>query len=103
MRRTVRFVTPSGTAICRLPEGREILLPVVQGILKHLSAADLARLLEDPAVARKYTREALRVAPWSALREFPADWLRECLPKARVREARIRAIEFLLSAGDPAN
>jgi hypothetical protein len=103
VRRTVRFVTPTGTAVCRLPDGREVTLPVVQGILKHLSADDLARLLADPAVARKYTRETLRAAPWSALREFPADWIRECLPKARVRETRVRAIEFLLSAGGPAN
>jgi hypothetical protein len=99
MRRTIRFVQPSGTVVCRLP-GREVELPVVQGILKHLDVEQLSALLEDPAVAVKYTIECLRVAPWPILRLFPRSWLLECLPKARLREGRVRAIEFLLSSSE---
>ena len=94
------FVTPKGMAECRLADGRVIRVPVVQGILKHLAEADLPGMLADPAVARKYTAEALRVAPWPVLRLFAPDWLRECMPRARLRESRARALEFLLTARD---
>jgi hypothetical protein len=80
-----------------LPCGETIELPVVPGILKHLSVEQLEELLEKPAVARKYTRESLRVAPWNVIREFPRDWLLRCLPEADLPTPRRRALEFLLT------
>ncbi|NCO33757.1 MAG: hypothetical protein AUJ92_05945 [Armatimonadetes bacterium CG2_30_59_28] len=97
MKRTYRFVQPSGTVVCAIPGKGEIELPVVQGILKHASRESLFDLLKDPDIALKYTLEALRVAPWSALQHFPREWLKECLPKADLREGRARAVEFMLS------
>jgi hypothetical protein len=76
--------------------GGEIAIPVVVGILKHPSAGELRELLREPVVARKYTMEALRKAPWSVLRRFPKAWLVECLPHARLRPSRARALWFLL-------
>ena len=73
-------------------------LPVIPGILKHPKIQDLRRMLKDPAVARKYTLEALRVAPWPALRLFPRWWLLQCLDEAQLREGRRRALVFMLAA-----
>ena len=97
MKRTQRFVQPSGMVVCRLPDGEAIEIPVVQGILKHLNPTQLADLLTDPEVALKYTLEALRVAPWPVLSRFPRDWLIACLPQASLREGRARALDFMLS------
>ena len=97
MKRTHRWVKPVGTVAVQLPAGEEIEIPVVQGILKHLSPEALFELLKDPQVARKYTLEALRVAPWQVLRHFPREWLKACLPQARLPEGRARALEFMLS------
>ena len=97
MRSGQRFVKPSGTVVVRMPDGGEIEIPVVQGILKHASPEALAELLKDPRVARKYTLEALRVAPWPVLRLFPREWLKACLPQARLPEGRLKALEFMLS------
>ena len=97
MRRTVIFVRPVGKVRCLLSDGRAVRVPVYPGILKHPTVKQLRRLLKDADVMRKYTMEALRIAPWSALREFPADWLLHCLPDARVRPTRARALVYLLS------
>lgn len=71
-------------------------VPVFAGILKHPTSEELAELLTDPAVVRKYTHEALRKAPWSALRRFPRDWLVACLRDAKLPDSRRRALELLL-------
>ncbi len=84
-------------ARCVLPDGQTVRIPVYPGILKHLMPAELRRLLKDADVARKYTVEALRIAPWPVLREFPGDWLRLCLPDARLSPRRAHALAFLLS------
>lgn len=97
MKRNYRFVQPSGTAVCKLPGGKAVELPVVQGILKHPSSEALFHLLTDPEIARKYTIEALRIAPWQVLRLFPRDWLKECLSQAELPDGRTRALEFMLS------
>ncbi len=96
MKRTYRFAKPFGSVDCLLPNDKYVRLPLFMGILKHPSAADLPLLLGDARSAKKYTTEALRVAAWQILREFPRDWLRECLPAASLSESRRRALEFLL-------
>lgn len=97
-----QFAEPRGKAAFRLPDGTAVEIPVVQGILKHLDVDELARLLEDPDVALKYTLEALRIAPWPVLRHFPRSWLLECLPKACLPDPRARAVEFMLDGGGKA-
>lgn len=97
MKRTYRFVRSMGIATCALPTGEEIALPVVQGILKHPASGVLRELLKNPDVARKYTREALRVAPWSVLREFPRFWLNSMMKEANIRLERARALNFMLN------
>lgn len=74
-------------------------MPVFGGILKHPSADEVAALLTDPVVLRKYTCAALRSAPWSALSRFPRRWLLACLPQAGLPEGRRRAVEFMLGPG----
>jgi hypothetical protein len=76
-------------------------LPVFAGILKHPRMDELPRLLMNADVAEKYTREALRVAPWPILREFPADWLRARLDSSKLRPERQRALAFLLGVESP--
>ena len=98
MKRTYRFVEPSGTVTCVVAPGEPPLeVPVFGGILKHPTTEQLAELLTDPVVVRKYTLEALRKAPWSALRRFPRGWLIACLRDARLPDGRRRALELLLS------
>jgi len=97
MRRSYRFVESVGSVRCPLGSGREVVLPVFPGILKHPMVGDLKDLLARPSVARKYTILALRRAPWQVLREFPRDWLEACLPEADLRPGRERALRFLLS------
>ncbi len=97
MKRTYRFVESVGTVQCTLGPGREITLPVFPGILKHPTVAELRELLARPAVARKYTILALRMAPWQVLREFPRNWLEACLDEANLRAGRADALRFLLS------
>lgn len=97
MRRTCTFARSEGIARCRLPTGETVVLPVVPGILKHPDTDRLRELLARPEIARRYTREALRVAAWPILRMFPADWLRACLPDARLRPGRAAALAYLLS------
>jgi hypothetical protein len=96
MKRSYTFVTARGVVRCDI-DGVSISLPVFVGVLKHLTERELGELLTRPAVARKYTYEALRKLPWPALRQFPLDWLRTCLPASRLPEPRRRAGEFMLS------
>ena len=97
MKQTCTFVRSMGTVTCTLASGQEIALPIVPGILKHPSPETLPRLLRNPAVARKYTIEALRKASWPILRLFPRDWLQQCLSEARLNPRQARALAFLLS------
>lgn len=97
MKRSVRFAESVGSARCTLPDGRTLTLPIVPGILKHPTLDELASLLTKSAVAKKYTVLALRKAPWQVLREFPRDWLMDCLPEADLSAGRSRALRFLMS------
>ncbi len=96
MTRTYRFVKPIGIANCTLADGSTVRLPVFPGIVKHLPANELVPLLEDEYTARKYTRLALERAAWAILREFPRDWLIQCLEKMPMRQGRRQALMFLL-------
>ena len=97
MKKSFTYVTGTDFAECRLDSGVVVRLPVVPGILKHPSVEMLRRLLQNPSVARKYTKEALRVAPWQVLREFPYGWLKLQLETANIRPMRKRAILFMIS------
>ncbi len=97
MKRSYRFVESVGTVQCALGPGREVTLPVFPGILKHPTVDELRELLARPAVARKYTILALRMAPWQVLRELPRIWLEACLGEANLRAGRADALRFLLS------
>ena len=97
MKWALRYVERASTVDVWLPDGTMLRIPVITGILKHLTQDRLATLLRRPEVLRKYTREALRVAGWSVLRLFPRDWLLDNLPAADVRPGRAAAIRFLLS------
>jgi hypothetical protein len=97
MKRSYRFVESVGTVKCTLGPGQEVTLPVFPGILKHPSIDELLELLTRPAVARKYTIQALRKAPWQVLREFPRALLEACLAEANLRAGRANALRFLLS------
>jgi hypothetical protein len=96
VKRTYRYVEASGTVALTTEDGEIIEIPVVAGILKHLDVGQLTQMVRDPAVARKYTDEALRKAPWSALRRFPRPWLLARLKESKLPEGRRRALEFLL-------
>ena len=98
MKRTYTFARSTGLATCVLPTGEEIALPVVQGILKHLEPGAFGELLRNSDVARKYTREAPKVAPWSVLREFPRPWLVSMMKETSIRPGRTRALNFMLNA-----
>ena len=96
MKRTLRFARSSGMLPVQVSPERIVTVPVFAGILKHPTPDRLPELLRNPDVLRKYTREALRIAAWHLLREFPRDWLLENLPAAGVRPGRRKALEFLL-------
>lgn len=96
MKRSYTFVTAREFVRCDI-DGVSISLPVLVGVLKHPTERQLRELLTRPEVARKYTCEALRKLPWPALRQFPHDWLRMCIPASSLPEPRRRAIEFMLS------
>lgn len=98
MKMTYTFVKSSGSVKCSLPTGKEIEVPVVQGILKHLTTDSLRGFLKNPDAARKYTIEALRKAPWPVLRQFPHGWLRDCIEDAHLEPRRSRALAFMLSS-----
>jgi len=97
MKRSYVFVEPMGTVECTVDGGAIVELPVFPGILKHPTTDQLAMLLANPVVARKYTCEALRKAPWPVLRRFPRAWLLACLPHAHMRPSRRQALDLLLS------
>lgn len=97
MKRSHAFVSKVGTVKLKIPGGQELDIPLFPGILKHLSVAQLRETLTTTSSIRKYTCEALRTAPWPALKEFPRPWLRACLDQVEIREGRKRALEFLLS------
>lgn len=95
MKRTYRFIEPVGTVTCVI-DGAPVDVPVFSGILKHPTIEQLCELLIEPVVVRRYTCEALRKAPWHALRRFPRSLLVECLPLATIPDGRLRALELLL-------
>ena len=97
MKRTYSFVRSIGTVGARTKMGQIIQIPVFPGILKHPTVDALPGLLAGPAVVRKYTIEALRIAAWPLLRQFPREWLLELAPQADIRPGRLRALEYLLS------
>jgi hypothetical protein len=97
MIRTCAFVRSIGVARCRLRTGEVLMIPVVPGLLKHPRARDLAGLLGDARVVRKYTREALKRAPWPVLRQFPHRWLKACMKDANLPRGRRLALQFMLS------
>lgn len=97
MKKTFQYARSSGKIAVRLEDGRQVELPIFPGILKHPTEEQLRELLKKPTVARKYTDKALRVAAWQIIREFDAQWLRERIPKARLRPSRRAALEFLLN------
>ena len=70
MKRTFKFAAKVATVPAVL-DGETIELPVFPGILKHPRIEELPGLLREPATARKYTVEALRVASWPLLEQFP--------------------------------
>jgi len=96
MKRTTQFVKSMGVVQCALSNGEVINLPVVPGLLKHLSVEGLQEALTDPVVARKYTMEALRKAPWQVLRLFPRPWLDTCIQEASLPPSRLKALAFML-------
>jgi hypothetical protein len=55
-------------------------------------------LLKNPNAALKYTREAIRIAPWQVLRKFPRQWLRTVMKETDIRPERARALDFMLNA-----
>ena len=97
MKRTLTYVRKSGTVSFQTPRGETIEIPIFYGILKHPSVSQLPGLLNNPAAIRKYTCEALRIAAWPVLKEFPRSWLNICMSQAEIRSNRRRALEYLLS------
>ena len=49
MKRSYRFIEPSGVVGCTLEDGVQVQLPVFVGLLKHPTAKQLRALLTDPA------------------------------------------------------
>jgi hypothetical protein len=97
MKVTYPFVVHHEVVTCRLASGKCIQLPVIPGILKHPHPDQLRTLLAKPGVAEKYTKEALRKAAWPILRQFPREWLRQCLDQVALKPSRHEAIAFLLA------
>ena len=77
MKRDRVFVKSRGQTAGLTPEGEILSVPLIPGLLKHLTLEQLEPLLQKPSVLEKYTKEALRWAPWSCLRDFPHHWLRQ--------------------------
>jgi hypothetical protein len=100
MKRTYRVIEPSGTVMCTI-DGARVRLPLFGGILKHPTLDQLRVMLEDPVVVRRYVREALRKAPWNALRRFPRALLLDCMADADLTPGRRGALELLLGASSP--
>ena len=96
MKQTLRFAESLGVVFCEVA-GVRIEIPVIPGILKHPTPEQLPLLLQTPDVAVKYTMLAIEKCGWPILRLFPRDWLRRCMPHARLRPSRREALLFLLS------
>jgi len=90
------FARSFGTVGFEAAPGQVFQIPLFPGIFKHAAPGELAGLLTDAPTVRKYTCEALRIAAWPILREFPRDWLRACMPLVELPPGRLRALEFLL-------
>lgn len=103
MKRTHRYVAAAGTVSCTIDGGEVIDVPVFGGILKHPDLDQLRELLRDPVVVRKYTHEALRRAPWSALQQFPRSWLLARLADAKLPAPRRHALDFMLGVSLPSD
>lgn len=97
MRRSDNFAQIMGFVKCPISPGQEIRIPIVQGILKHPTIELLRELLKNPAVAKKYTIESLRRAPWKVLKEFPYSWLKLYIEEADLKPERKKAIVFMIS------
>ncbi len=95
--RGYRFARPVGTALCYLDGGRVVELPVFPGVLKNPDPETLKSLLSDPEVALRYTKVALEKAVWQVLKQFPPDWLRQCLEVAELSPGRRDALTYLLA------
>lgn len=95
MKRTYTFATAREVVRCVI-DGVSVDLPLIVGVLKHPTEGQLRELLVTPAIARKYTREALKRLAWPGLRQFPRDWLRVCLDETPLPEGRRRALVFML-------
>ena len=98
MRRTYHFAESTDRVTCELGPGRSVQVQVIPGILKHPRLDQLPALLVRPHVARKYAATALSKASWPVLRQFPRQWLRECLELAPMKPTRREALAFLLSS-----
>jgi len=96
VKHTVNFAGRTGTLRFEAAPGQVFDIPLFPGILKHASPGELAELLRSPAAVRKYTCAALRSAAWPIVREFPREWLEDCIPQAGLRPGRRQALEFLL-------
>ena len=97
MKCTYDYVEHSEAVTCELSPGRSVSIPIIAGILKHPHPDQLRSLLTVPDVVEKYTMEALRKASWPILRQFPREWLRECLDRAHLKPSRRKALAFLLA------
>ena len=97
MKCTYDYVEHSEAVTCELSPGRSVSIPIIAGILKHPHPDQLRSLLVVPDVVEKYTMEALRKASWPILRQFPREWLRECLDRAHLKPSRREALTFLLA------
>ncbi len=97
VKQTLDFVSGTESVACEVAPGRFVEIPVIPGILKHPTPDELPALLRMPRVARRYTAAAIEKCAWPILRQFPAGWLKECMPDARLKPPRKAAILFLLS------
>ncbi len=97
MKQTHAFVQSIGTVTCEVASGRRVAIPAIPGILKHPMPDELIAALSSPATARKYTVTALQKCAWPILRQFPSEWLKQCMPHAKLSPSRHAALTFLLS------
>lgn len=96
MKRTCQFAASRGVVTVSLASGGSVEIPIIPGILKHPHPDELAELLKDERVARKYTRLAIEKMAWPVLRQFSREWIVMNLENASVRPGRLRALNFLL-------
>lgn len=96
MKRTLHFATSRGSVSVSLASGGSVEIPIIPGILKHPRPDELAELLKDERVARKYTRLAIEKMAWPVLRQFPREWILVNLKNASVKPGRMRALVFML-------